>query len=316
MKTIRTLCADLGIESQLSSLIIDSLIPSFVQIRNALESSKTGYAGTQNASGESQLALDVISNDILVENLKKVPALAHSLASEELEASVEVDKNGRFALAFDPLDGSSLVDANFAIGTIFGVYPTGQNPENFSFIGQTGRAQVVSGMVVYGPKTTLLMAFPSHGVFSFVLESNRTTGECDCVLQAGPLAIAPDATYFAPGNARAAQSRRDYLEVINDWILRGLTLRYSGGMVPDVSHIFAKGSGIFAYPGYHAAPQGKLRILFECNPISLLIETAGGVASDGFTPILDIPVREFHQRTPIFCGSKNEVVAICSKLAR
>ncbi len=322
MKTLSALCSDLGIESQLHALFTSALIPSFIQIRNALEHTTSGFAGSTNASGESQLALDVLCNDIMVENLKKAQVvtsdggakmLTHSLSSEELESTIEINMHGSFGVAFDPLDGSSLVDANFAIGTIFGVYPTGQNPEQFSFIGQTGRAQVASGVVVYGPKTTLLLALPHTGVFCFVLEKNGATTEF--VLQSGPLTILPDAKYFAPGNARAAKSRKEYLEVINDWILRGLTLRYSGGMVPDVAHIFAKGSGVFAYPGYADAPNGKLRILFECNPISLLIEAAGGASTDGKTPILDIPVTELHQRTPIFCGSKSEVQAVGSKLA-
>ncbi len=337
-QTLTQFLAENSSDTQLNELFIQALAPSFIQIRNALETSKTGYAGTQNSSGESQLKLDVVSNDILVANLRKTKiehvaeltgtgerrvfdSLVHSLASEELESTVEVNKNGAFGVAFDPLDGSSLVDANFAIGTIFGIYPTGTNPENFSFIGQTGRAQVASGIVVYGPKTTLLLALPQKGVFNFELEKiaiESSIGESrpsEFVLQSGPLTINPDAKYFAPGNARAAKSRSEYLEVINDWITRGLTLRYSGGMVPDVAHIFAKGSGIFAYPGYSDAPNGKLRMLFECNPISLLIETAGGASTDGKNLILDIPVTELHQRTPIFCGSKSEVLAICSKLA-
>lgn len=307
MKTLSTFLDSLQLSSELNTLIAGVLAPSFVQIRRIIETSQGGYSETQNASGESQLKLDVATNNILVDALKASP-LVHSLASEELDDAVACNSQGAFALAFDPLDGSSLVDANLAVGTIFGIYPTGANPQAFSFIGQKGRSQVAAGVVIYGPKTTMLLAIPGHGVHFFELNGG------DFVYVRGPVTIASESKYFAPGNARAAKDRPVYLEVINEWINRGLTLRYSGGMVPDVGHIFVKGSGVFAYPGYSDAPQGKLRILFECNPISLLIETAGGVSSDGHQPILDKSVKELHERTPIFCGSAAEVQKVADTL--
>ncbi|MBI2453647.1 fructose-bisphosphatase class I, partial [Candidatus Peregrinibacteria bacterium] len=101
--------------------------------------------------------------------------------------------------------------------------------------------------------------------------------------------------------------REDYLALTNEWIKRGMTLRYSGGMVPDINHIMLKGDGIFTYPSYSRTPQGKLRLLFECNPMALLMEQSGGAASDGRGRILEKKTEELHERTPIFLGSKNAV---------
>ncbi len=313
MTNLSTFLNSLKIDSRSSLLLNNVLAPAFIKIRSTIESSKGGFSDTQNSSGEKQLKLDVATNNVLVDFLEK-SQLVHSLASEELDEVLKCNERGDFAVAFDPLDGSSLVDANMAVGTIFGVYSTGNNPENFTFIGQKGRNQVLSGIVVYGPKTTMLLAFPGHGVHLFELVLNNSSAEF--VHVNGPISIAQDAKYFAPGNARACADRPEYLEVINDWINRGLTLRYSGGMVPDIAHIFVKGSGVLTYPSYSAAPNGKLRLLFECNPISLLIEEAGGVSADGNIAVLDLKINEIHQRTPIFCGSKNAVNEVCNKLRR
>ena len=112
---------------------------------------------------------------------------------------------------------------------------------------------------------------------------------------------------FAPGNLRACKSNEKYMELVNYWIKEQYTLRYSGGMVPDINQIILKGKGIFAYPGYDEAPEGKLRLLYECAPVALLMEEAGGAASDGKGRILDKELKEIAQRSPIFVGSKEEV---------
>lgn len=292
-----------NVDLSLSELLHNVLAPCFIKIRQEIETSKGGFAGTNNASGESQLTLDIAANSIMVNALTASP-LVYSLASEELETIIKASEKGKFSVAFDPLDGSSLVDANLAVGTIFGVYPHGE------FIGQRGRDQLATGIAVYGPKTLMLIAVSGDsGVHLFEWSKN------EWIHISGPILIAPDAKYFAPGNVRAAKDKHLYLQLINDWISRGLTLRYSGGMVPDIAHIFIKGSGIFSYPGYSEAPLGKLRLLFECNPISFLIEAAGGNSLNGLLPILNLEIQELHQRTPIFCGSKNEVDAATRILA-
>lgn len=166
----------------------------------------------------------------------------------------------------------------------------------------TGNDQVAACYAVYGPHTTLVLTI-KKGTHEFRLDEKR--GEF--FLTKENLKIAPESKHFAPGNLRAAAERDDYLALTNEWIKKGLTLRYSGGMVPDINHILLKGNGIFTYPGYSKAPHGKLRLLFECNPMALLAEQAGGVAWNDDGRILDQKIEELHQRTPIYIGSKTEV---------
>ncbi|MFA6521401.1 MAG: class 1 fructose-bisphosphatase [Candidatus Gracilibacteria bacterium] len=284
-----------GCEKNLAELLGVAIPNSVKLIRESISKQGGELAGSQNASGEKQLALDVQSNQIVVDELQK-SGLTESMASEELEGLVEGKKGAPFTVVFDPLDGSSLVDVNFAVGSIFGIYPAG------NLIGRTGEDQLAACFAVYGPHTTLVITF-KKGTHEFRL--NNKDGEF--YLTKENLKIAPESKYFAPGNLRAAAENEKYLKLTNDYIKRGLTLRYSGGMVPDINHILLKGSGIFTYPGYSKAPNGKLRLLFECNPMSFIAEQAGGQSTDGHVRILDKKITELHQRTPIFIGSQTEV---------
>ncbi len=271
------------------------VLPGAVRrIRDAIEKQSGELAGSQNIYGEKQLALDVQANEIVVDELRK-SGFAERLASEELEEAVEVKSSGPFTVVFDPLDGSSLVDVNFAVGSIFGVYPAG-NP-----IGKTGDDQVAACFAVYGPRTTLVITV-KKGTHEF-----RLADDGNFYMTHENLRVAQESKHFAPGNLRAAAEREDYLKLTNEWIKNALTLRYSGGMVPDLNHIFLKGNGVFTYPGYSKAPEGKLRLLFECNPMALLMEQAGGAASDGSQRILSKKITELHQRIPIYIGSKGAV---------
>lgn len=298
-----------GCEKNLQTLFVAGIAPAVKRIRAAIEHQHAEKAGSTNVSGEQQLALDVQANEIVIDALKET-RLVSLLASEEMEGTFDVPKTyynpslsaghrleqTHYSVAFDPLDGSSLVDVNFAVGSIFGVYPSGE------FIGRSGGDQVAACYAVYGPHTTLVLTVKS-GVHEFRL--NNQDGEF--YLTKKDLKVAPQARHFAPGNLRAAAERKDYLELTNQFIKGGLTLRYSGGMVPDVNHILLKGDGIFTYPGYSKAPEGKLRILFECAPMALLIEQAGGAANDGAGRLLEKKISELHQRTPIFLGSRDAV---------
>lgn len=260
-------------------------------------------SGTTNIHGEKQLAFDVQANDIFCEVFKNSGIVA-SYASEEMNNFVIIDESRPFTVVFDPLDGSSLVDVNFAIGSIFGVYAAG-NP-----VGKKGRDQLAAGFVVYGPMTTMVLAVHqtaglaaiTSGVHEFFM---NTDGQFHLTKE--NLKITDDAKYFAPGNLRACKERDDYKKLLDYWVSHGYTLRYSGGMVPDLNHIFLKGNGIFAYPPYSETPEGKLRLLYECAPMAFLAEAAGGSATDGKTSILEKEIKNLHQRTPIYIGSKNEV---------
>lgn len=262
------------------------------RISNAIGTTDLGKAGTINASGEDQIALDVQSDRIVQEELKESGGVGF-MASEEMEDALRLE-GGRFAVVFDPLDGSSLVDVNLSIGTIFGVY------EGDEVIGRTGREMVAAGFVVYGPRTTLVWARPG------LVKEYRLQPDGAWVCSRDNLRVG-EGKLFAPGNLRAASEREDYFKLVEWWMKEGYTLRYSGGMVPDVNQILLKGKGIFSYPGYSEAPQGKLRLLYECAPMAYVMEQAGGAASDGHGPILDKVIESLHQRTPIYVGSRQEV---------
>lgn len=293
-----------GIEPNLSRLL-DEIIPTAIcRIRNSIQTQKGELAGSKNIYGEKQLALDLQANEIILEELRKC-RLVGGMASEEMEeGEIAQAQNAPFTVVFDPLDGSSLVDVNFAVGTIFGVYPDAE------LLGRTGGDQLAAGFAVYGPRTTLVLT-AKKGTHEFMLASDG-----EFYLSRENLRVAPEFKHFAPGNLRAASEREDYLKLVNDWMKRGLTLRYSGGMVPDLNHILLKGDGIFSYPPFSKYPSGKLRLVFECAPMALLMEQAGGAASDGRMRILDKKITELHQRTPIYIGSKNAVneLANCLKV--
>jgi len=256
----------------------------------------TGVAGSENSFGEQQLAMDVLSNTILEKQLSE-SALVHSYASEEKSELVMLREKGEYTVVFDPLDGSSLVDTNFAIGTIIGIYPKGD------LIGRTPREQLAALYIVYGPRTALIYSLGNgKGVHQFILND---VGEF--VLDREYLGVGDEAKVFAPGNIAAASENAAYKTLIDQWVKRKMTLRYSGGMVPDIHHILAKGSGIFLNLGGGKYPSGKLRLLYECGPFAFLMEEAGGASSDGKKSLLDQTIESLDQRTQIIVGSKNEV---------
>lgn len=299
--TLREFLQHKKVSKDLAKLLGETLPLGVVRVRQLIEKGITALAETYNASDEKQLKLDVASNEILAEVMKN-SGLVSSMASEELDGLVETGFQGPFTVVFDPLDGSSLVDVNFAVGSIFGIHQAG-NP-----VGKTGDEQLAAAIVVYGPRTTLILCPGLHlGVHEFFMNADG-----QFMLVKENIRIKEDSKYFAPGNLRATKDRKDYLKLCNFWTENGYTLRYSGGMVPDLNHIFLKGNGIFSYPAYSEAPQGKLRLLYECAPMAFLMEEAGGAASDGHVRILEKPITELHQRSPIFIGSKNEV-ARCEK---
>lgn len=302
-----------GCEDGLAQLM-GNIIPAAVRrIRKAMEVQTGEMAGSKNVYGEVQLALDLQANEIVLDELKK-SGLVSWAASEEMKEEQQFQlsptdpssliPDPSFSVVFDPLDGSSLVDVNFAVGSIFGVYPAGDP------VGRIGQDQLAACYAVYGPHTTLVMTV-KKGTHEF-----RLAADGEFYLSRENLRVEPDARHFAPGNLRAAAEREDYLELTNAWIRKGLTLRYSGGMVPDINHILLKGDGIFTYPGYSKAPEGKLRLLFECAPMALLMEQAEGSASDGQQKILSKKITELHKRSPIFIGSSNAAEQAVQSLNR
>lgn len=263
-------------------------------IIHSIRTGDLGVAGTSNLYGEQQLELDVLADRILRKRLDHSRVVANMM-SEEMDAILPIspDCDGKYSVAFDPLDGSSLVDVNLAVGTIVSVY------EGCDLL-QEGRNQVASLYILYGPRTTLVYSV-GKGVHEFGMNSLM-----EYTLLRENMTLASQGNLYSPGGQRNLYTPgvEAYINTLEN---RGVKLRYSGGFVPDINQVLLKGKGIFFYPHLQDLPQGKLRLLFELNPMAFLIEQAGGAASDGRKRILDLKVEEIHQRSPVFIGCKEDV---------
>lgn len=277
--------------------LILAIAQSAKYIQYALRTTEAGLAGTKNQFGEEQLTLDVLSDAIIRQHLCET-RLVSVFASEEHPELIEMDPHAQFAVVYDPLDGSSLVDANFAIGSIFGVYPGSE------LLSRTPRSQVAALYALYGPRTVLVYS-TGKSVHEFLLNE---VGEF--VLLREYIGVGDIAKNYSPGNLRAVNDNAGYRDLMDQWLSRGLTLRYSGCMVADVHHILSKGQGVFTNVSGSVYPEGKLRLLFECGPFAYIIEHAGGAASNGQEAILDIPIRSLDQRVPVILGSAEEVLLV------
>lgn len=298
---LRRYLRESGVDRDLTRLICE-IANASKYIINAIRTGDLGVAGTSNLYGEQQLALDVLSDRIIQKRLMHSGVVA-KMASEEMDdiITVTAPTNGRYSVAFDPLDGSSLVDVNLAVGTIVSIYE-GDN------ILQPGRNQVAALYVLYGPRTTMVVS-TGNGVHEFAM---NLLMEYDLVQE--NIRMEGPAKIYAPGGARnkytsGVEKFAQHLET------NGAKLRYSGGFVPDINQVLIKRSGIFMYPHLMDAPDGKLRVLYELNPMAFLIEQAGGAASNGKQRILDIDPESVDQRAPVFIGSA-ETVEIAEKYIR
>lgn len=267
-----------------------------------------GSAHTGNIQGEEQKKLDILSNRIMIDTLSSNPAIA-GLASEEEDSFVTANSDGQFLVLFDPLDGSSNIDVNISIGTIFSVLakPTGVLTTE-SFL-QCGRKQLASGYVLYGPQTILVLTL-KHGIAMFTLnEQNQFQ-----LTQKNPQ-IPPTTAEFAINMSNQRHWQPAMQKYIAE-LLAGKTgnrgkdynMRWVASMVAEVHRILMRG-GIFTYPQDNRNPDkpGKLRLMYEANPMSLLIEQAQGAATDTKQNILDIQPCGLHQRVAVVLGSKEEV---------
>ena len=264
--------------------------------------------GTTNLFGDHQLDVDVKTDQVIFSALR-ASGCVHVAASEENPVEIACDGVG-FSVAFDPLDGSSIVDANFAVGTIVGIWPGN------GLLNRTGREQAASLVVQYGPRVTVALALNSASTASGEMHSLELSMRPDgWVVSIPKLTIAPKAKTFAPGNLRATADNPAYMRLVQYWIEQKFTLRYSGGLVPDVYHILIKGEGVLANASSPSA-KAKLRLLFEAGPIALIIEAAGGAscvcaseAAEALAPtsLLDVPVSDLDRRVGVCYGSSLEV---------
>lgn len=261
---------------------------------NAVRTGDLGVAGTSNLYGEEQLALDVLSDRIMRKRLIHSGVVCN-IASEEMDEiyQCQASADGLYSVAYDPLDGSSLVDVNLAVGTIVSIYAGCD-------LLQPGRNQVAAMYILYGPRVSLVYTV-GDGVHEFTMNNLM-----EFTLTRENIKMAPEGNIYAPGGLRNKYNAGDE-KFIRHLEEKGCKLRYSGGFVPDINQVLMKGKGLFMYPALNGSPNGKLRVLFELNPMAFIIEHAGGAASNGSIPILDIVPESLDQRAPIYIGCREDV---------
>ncbi len=261
---------------------------------NAVRTGDLGVAGTSNLYGEEQLALDVLSDRIMRKRMIHSGVVCN-IASEEMEEIYQVTSNpqGMFSVAYDPLDGSSLVDVNLAVGTIVGIY------QGCDLL-QPGRKMVGAIYILYGPRVSMVYSV-GKGVYEFTMNQLM-----EFTLTRENIQMKPAGDIYSPGGLRKkyTEDNERFIRYLEE---KGAKLRYSGGFVPDINQVLMKGKGIFMYPALKDTPNGKLRLLFELNPMAFLLEQAGGAATNGTTPILDIVPEGLDQRCPVYIGCREDV---------
>lgn len=323
MKTLIEILHRDAVENDLVKVIatvIDASKQIAARVRLGALAGVLGSTETENVQGETQKRLDVISNQIVKDALIDCDAVA-ALASEEEDYLVAANENGKYLVAFDPLDGSSNIDINGQIGTIFSIYPVlDSKPFNSEQqFNQKGSQQVCAGYVLYGASTLLVM---TTGKVTRCFTLDESKGQF--LLTADEIAIAKDTQEFAINMSNSRSWNAKMQAYINDLILgetgprqKRYNMRWNAAMVGDVHRIICRG-GIFLYPSDSRNPNqpAKLRLLYEANPMALLIENAGGKAFSEDQRILDIQPQQLHERVAVILGSANEVDKCLNYLRR
>ncbi|EGR30678.1 hypothetical protein IMG5_126140 [Ichthyophthirius multifiliis] len=281
--------------------IYEALLCSFVRLSDILKYHTTGRqeTGQINTFGDIQLDCDTHTDQIIFDELKKTGVVAYAL-SEETPQPVNLGGN-KYIVTFDPLDGSSIIGTNWTVGTIFAVW---KNDEKI-LIGHRVKEIVISGCCLYGPRTTALIynqKLKSVEELQLKLKQDNSlywdVTHISCVIQ-------PKGNIFAPGNLRAASENIGYKKCIDYWMDNGYTLRYTGGMVPDVLYIYFQ-INKFQFLDLSNFYQRK-RVLYEVAPLAHLVEMAGGKSSDGKNSLMELEITGYDQRSEIIVGSKDEV---------
>jgi fructose-1,6-bisphosphatase I len=266
--------------------IFDAIQQTAKRIKKAIDVKDIGYSQHENSSGETQLQLDIQCDMIVEEEFSKVASI-NTIASEEKEREMLLNKDGKYFIAYDPLDGSSLVDVNLSVGSIFGIYENAFGAENM----------VASCYVVFGPRVEMVFAYNKVKLYLLQGESFEYVKE---------IRLNEKGKLNAPGGTQ--QNWLPYhKEMVDGLFKEGYRLRYSGGMVPDLHQILLKGGGLFSYPATSDKPDGKLRKLFEVFPFAFVYNLAGGEAIDGKVNLMKLGYSHIHDTSPCFFGSKYEI---------
>ena len=268
--------------------IINAIKNAAIKINEAIKYEDTSKAETENSSGDVQVKLDVISDDIIEKEFSKIKSIKE-IVSEEKEDAFSINENGEYLVAYDPLDGSSLIDVNLSVGSIFGIYKNSYDGENI----------VAAVYVVYGPRVELVIARDVVELFKLDEKKGEFIFQKELKLHEKGKLVGPGGTQ--------KEWYPFHKEMIDNFFKDGYRLRYSGGMVPDLHQILLKGGGLFAYPGTNDKPKGKLRMLFEVFPFAYVYKLAGGLAIDGQNDLLTLRPEFLHDTTPCFFGSDYEI---------
>ncbi|KAK7417109.1 hypothetical protein QQZ08_011768 [Neonectria magnoliae] len=300
----------------LYTAVLPALLQAVAEIGKALRSSQVSHVGSANAFGDEQLNVDVLAENIIRDTIARCPTVFTASSEEDpVERPSRPDQktpspsthSEQYTVASDPLDGSSIIAPNWTVGTIIGIW------DGVTALDQDpAQKQVASVLGVYGPRTNAVVALrvpdTKDVCFEVALSGDDTT-RCEVVRPAVQLAKPPFKTrYFAPANLRAAAEDAQYMGLITRFVQEKYTLRYSGGLIPDVVHALVKGHGVYVSP-VTGASQAKLRRLYELCPVALVVECAGGMAvdpTDG-TRILERVVGHCDERAGLVCGTAGEV---------
>ncbi|NOT07807.1 MAG: class 1 fructose-bisphosphatase [Gemmatimonadales bacterium] len=306
---------------ELSNLLYDIALGAKIiasAVRRAGLINIIGSAGAVNVQGEEQQQLDVFANDALKNSMSHTGRVC-VMASEEEEEVIPIAEeipHGKYAVLFDPLDGSSNIDNNNPVGTIFSIYrrKSMEGHGTLDDVLQPGRSQVAAGYVMYG-SSVMLVYTTGQGVHGFTLDP--TIGEF--CLSHRDIRMPETGKYYSVNESYFGRWSRAMQRAVRgfhgDWPdrIQGKNSRYIGALVADFHRNLVSG-GVFLYPGEVARPDGKLRLCYEASPLAFIAEQAGGAATDGQNPILDIVPRKLHQRTPLVIGSKNDVEFVAQVL--
>lgn len=301
---------------ELSNLLYDIALAAKVisgNVRRAGLVDVLGSAGRTNIQGETQQKLDVLANETIKQSFGWTGRVC-VMASEEEDGAIPTPTEyhpGKYVLLFDPLDGSSNIDVNVSIGTIFSIHRrvTRNGPGQLRDLLQAGRKQVAAGYIIYG-SSTIMVYTSGRGVHFFTLDP--TIGEF--LLMNPDVKTPATGKYYSVNESNYPRWTPGYRRAVDtlkgvDGQGNGKNARYIGSLVADFHRNLVAG-GVFLYPGDNKSPRGKLRLLYECAPLAFIAEQAGGAASDGHRPILDIEPTELHQRTPLVIGSRDDVALV------
>jgi fructose-1,6-bisphosphatase I len=268
--------------------VFEAIQKSAFRIHEAITNEDTDYSSQSNTSGDIQLKLDIISDLIIAEELSYLP-LVKAIASEEKEEEDILNPDGKLCIAYDPLDGSSLIDVDLSVGSIFGIYD-----------GEWDAKKMIAAVyVVYGPRMEMVTAYKGN-VRHYIYRHGRFK-------ELKEIKIGEKGKLNGPGGTQMYWPPH-HKKLIDSLFAEEYRLRYSGGMVPDLHQILLKGGGLFSYPSTTDNPKGKLRKLFEVFPFAFVYELAGGYAIDeNGQRLLELPCSDPHETSPCFFGSKYEI---------